>query len=149
MDETGRLIAAGAARTNGGARADERLRRVPTRDLVGELARKASELAKKEVALAKAELRRDLKDEVKMAAGLGVGAVCAILVLAMLLVALVFALVGAGLPGWGAALVVAGGVLVVGGIVAAWGWAKRVRRPLDTTRRSMEENVRWAKGRLQ
>ncbi|MFT3917383.1 MAG: phage holin family protein [Anaeromyxobacteraceae bacterium] len=124
------------------------LRGVATRDLVGEVARKASELVKKEIELAKAEVKADVRAEVRMAAGLGVAAVCAILFLAMLLVAAAFGLAAAGLPPWAAALIVAAAVGVVGGVAAAWGWAKRVRRPLETTRRSLEENVRWAKERL-
>lgn len=125
------------------------LRLRSTRDLVTELARKASELARSEVALAKAEVREDLRKEIRMASGLGIAGVCAILTLALLLVSLVFALAESGtMQGWLAALVVAAGALAVGTVAGLVGWAKRVRAPLDATRRSLEENVRWAKERI-
>jgi hypothetical protein len=125
------------------------LRQIPTRDLVTELAQKASVLARKEVELAKTEIRADLRAEIKMASGLGVAGLCGILTLQLLLTAVVLALMAAEvLPGWAAALVVAAVILAIGTGVGLWGWARRVRQPLDTTRRSLQENVRWAKERI-
>jgi membrane protein len=125
------------------------LRGLKTRDLVTELARKASELARSEVALAKAEVKEDIRKEIRMASGLGVAGVCAILTIAMLLVSIVFALAESGtMSGWLAALVVAAVVLAIGTVAGLVGWAKRVKNPLDSTRRSLEENVRWAKERI-
>jgi O-antigen/teichoic acid export membrane protein len=75
--------------------------------------------------------------------------VCALVTLQLLLTAVVFALFeGDVLPGWAASLVVAAVVLAIGTGVGLWGWAKRVRKPLDTTRRSVEETVRFAKERI-
>jgi uncharacterized membrane protein YqjE len=120
-----------------------------TRDLVTEVARKASELARKEFELAKAEAKADLRSGIKMASGLGVAGVCALVTLQLLLVALVLALMeGEVMPGWAAALLVAAVVLAIGTVAGLWGWAKRVRNPLDTTRRSVKENVEWAKERI-
>ena len=128
---------------------NDRLRELPTRDLVTELARKASALARKEVELAKAEVKADLRSEIKMASGLGVAGLCAIFTVQLLLTAIVFALFESGLlPGWAAALVVAAVVLAAGTAIGLWGWAKRVRKPLDTTRRSLRENARWAKEQI-
>lgn len=125
------------------------LRELPLRDLVSTLATKASELARAEIALAKAEVRQDLRAEIRMASGLGIAGVCAILTLALLLVAVVFALAESGtMAGWAASLVVAAGVLLVGTIAGLVGWQKRVKTPLDATRRSMQENVKWAKERI-
>lgn len=125
------------------------LRELPTRDLVTEVARKASALVRKEVELAKAEVRADLRTEIKMASGLGVAGLCAIFTVQLLLTAVVLALMEAGvLPGWAAALVVAAVVLALGTAVGLWGWARRVRKPLDTTRRSLQEDVRWAKEQI-
>ncbi|WP_242394336.1 phage holin family protein [Anaeromyxobacter oryzisoli] len=125
------------------------VRELTTRDLVTEVARKASALVRKEVELAKAEVRADLRAEIKMASGMGVAGLCGVFTVQLLLTAVVFALAEAGvLPGWGAALVVAAVVLAVGTAVGLWGWAKRVRKPLGATRRSVEEDVRWAKERL-
>jgi hypothetical protein len=156
MDETERLIEAGAHPTpprseatfRPGAEA-EPLRGMKTRDLVTELARKASLLARKEVELAKAELKADVRTEIRMASGLGVAGLCGIFTIQLLLVALVLALMEAQvLPGWAAALIVAAVVLAIGTAIGLWGWARRVRRPLDNTRRSLEEGVRWAKEQI-
>ncbi|HET8540195.1 MAG TPA: phage holin family protein [Anaeromyxobacter sp.] len=149
MDETRRLIEAGASPRPAPARAPDPLRRMGTRDLVTEVARKASALARKEIELAKAELRTDLGSEVKMASGLGAAALCGIWGVELLLVAIVLGLMEAGvLPGWAAALVVAAAIFAIGAGVGLWGWSRRVRKPLDTTRRSLGENVRWAKERI-
>ena len=125
------------------------LQGLSTRDLVTELARKASELARKEVALAKSEVKEDLRAEIRMASGLGVAGLCALVTLQTLLVALVFGLSEAGvMRGWLAALVVAAVVLAIGTVAGLIGWGKRVRTPLGATRRSVQENVRWVKERL-
>lgn len=125
------------------------LRERPTRDIVGELAKKASELARAEVALAKAEVKQDLRSEIKMASGLGVAGLCAIWTVSLLLAAIVFALMEADvMPGWAASLVVAAVVLAIGTIAGLVGWAKRVKKPMEATRRSVQENVRWAKERI-
>jgi uncharacterized membrane protein YqjE len=120
-----------------------------TKDLVTELARKASLLARKEVELAKAELKADVRAEIKAASGLGVAGLCGIFTVQLLLVAIVLALMEGGvMPGWAAALVVAAVVLAIGTGVGLWGWARRVRKPLDATRRSLREDVRWAKEQI-
>jgi hypothetical protein len=125
------------------------LRGRSAKELVAELAAKASLLAKKEIALAKSEAKEDLRREIRTASGLGVAGVCALCTLNLLLVAGVFALAEAEvMRGWLAALLVAAVVLVVGTAAGLVGWKKRVRDPLDATRRSLEENVRWAKERL-
>jgi len=128
---------------------EARLRSLSLRDLLGELAHKGSQLARKEVELAKAEVRQDLRAEIKMAGGLGVAGACALLTLQLLLVAVAFALMESGaLPGWAASLVLAAVVLAIGTGAGLWGWAKRVRRPLEVTRSSLEKNVRWVKERV-
>src|SRR5690242_16877737 len=148
MDDTGRLIEAGAHPAPIHAAGDP-LRGMRTKDLVSELASKGRLLARKEIELAKAEIKADLQREVRMAGGLGVAGLCALLTLQLLLVAVVFALMEGGiLPGWAAALVVAAVVLAIGTGAGLWGWAKRVRNPLDSTRRSLQDNVRFAKERI-
>ena len=120
-----------------------------TRQLVKEVAQKASLLARKEVALARAEVKEDIRKEIRMASGLGVAGVCALVTVQMLLVALVLGLTEAGLlHGWLWALIVAGVVLAIGTAAGLIGWATRVRTPLEATRRSVQENVRWAKERM-
>ena len=78
--------------------------------------------------------------------GLGVAGICALLTVQMLLVAVAFGLAEAEvLPGWAASLIVAAVVLAVGTGAGLWGWAKRVKQPLGTTRTSLKDGVRWAK----
>ena len=117
------------------------------RQLVGHVVESATLLAKKEIELAKAELRRDMKSEIAMAKGLGVGAVCALCTINMLLVALALALAHV-MADWLAALIVAAGVLLVGTVAGLVGWGKRVKSPLESTRRSLKEDALWAKERL-
>ena len=97
-----------------------------TVELVGRLAEEAKELVKKEVELAKAELRSEWKSELKMAAGFAVTAILALVTLNLLFVALVLALEET-FPDGVAALVVAAGTLVMGGVAGAIGWAYRGR----------------------
>ncbi len=149
MDETGRLSEAGAPPRRAPLPPPDPLRRMRTRELVSEVARTASALARKEVELAKAELRADLRREAKMAGGLGAAGLLAVWGVELLLVAVVLALMEGGvLPGWAAALIVAAVVLAIGAVVGLWGWSRRVRKPLDATRHSLQEDVRWAKERL-
>jgi uncharacterized membrane protein YqjE len=130
-------------------RPEERLRQLPVRELVTEMSRTASMLVRKEVELARNEAREDLRAQIKTASGLGVAGLCGVLALEMLLVTIAFALQESGkLSGWVASLLIAAVVLVVGAVAGLWGWAKRVRKPLDTTRRSIQENVRWARDRI-
>ncbi|WP_242343025.1 phage holin family protein [Anaeromyxobacter terrae] len=148
MDQHERLIEAGATRAPSTPRPGP-MRAASTKDLVTQLVQKASLLARKEVELAKAELKEDLRSEIKMASGLGVAGVCALVTLQLLLTAIVFALFEAQvMPGWAASLLVAAVVLAVGTAAGLWGWAKRVKKPLDTTRRSLQDNVRFAKERI-
>ena len=127
----------------------EALRDRSVKDLVTDIAQKASLLARHEVALAKAEVKEQLRAEVKMASGLGIAGVCALCTLNLLLVAVAFALFEAEvMKGWAAALLVALAVAIVGAVAGLLGWRRRVRAPLPATRRSVEENVRWAKERM-
>lgn len=118
-----------------------------TADLIGQVTGKAALLAKKEIELAKAELRADIKKEIAMASGLGIAGVCALITVTLLCVAAVLALATV-MPGWGAAFVVAGIVLAIGTVAGLVGWGKRVRNPLAKTRKSLKEDVRWAKERI-
>jgi hypothetical protein len=113
--------------------------------LVGETAREAITLIKAQVELAKAELKEDLRSDVAAAKGLSVAAVAGLSGLSVLLVAAAFGL-AAVMPIWAALLVVAGVVLLVAGIAAAIG-VKKLRVPLQRTRKSLEEDVRWVKER--
>ncbi len=124
-----------------------RLESMSNKELLQHVAQSALLLAKKEVELAKAELKADLKSEVAMAKGLTVAGLCAIWTVAMMLVATAMAL-GTAIPEWAAALIVAAAVLLVGTVAGLVGWGKRVKEPLETTRRTIKEDVQWAKERV-
>ncbi len=113
--------------------------------LMGETAKEAIALIKAQVELAKTELKEDLRSEVGAVKGLSVALVAALCGINILLVAGAFGLARV-MPIWAALLVVAGVVLLVAGIAAALG-VKKVRVPLQRTRRSLEEDVRWVKER--
>jgi hypothetical protein len=123
------------------------LERLTNRELLSHTMQTALDLVKKEVELAKVEVKADLQAEVGMAKGLGVAGLCAIWTVSMMLVAGAFALATV-LPGWAAALIVAAAVLAVGTIAGLVGWAKRVKKPLETTLRTLKEDARWAKERM-
>jgi uncharacterized membrane protein YqjE len=114
-----------------------------TAELVARLADEAKALVKTEVALAKAELRTEWKDELKMASGFGVAAVLALVTVTMLFVAIALGL-GQTLPEWAAALLVAAGTFTLGAIAGAIGWSYRVRKLLPRTQRTIEEDAQWA-----
>ena len=82
-----------------------------------------------------------------MAKGLGVAGLCALWTVSLMLVAGALAL-GTVIPEWAAALVVAAAVLAVGTVAGLLGWGKRVKQPLESTRRSLKEDALWAKERL-
>ena len=107
----------------------------------------ATQLAKKEIELAKSELRADVRKEVAMAKGLGVAGLCALWTVSLMLVACALAL-GTVIAEWAAALIVAGVVLAVGTVAGLLGWGKRVKTPLEATRRTLKEDALWAKERL-
>jgi predicted phage tail protein len=114
-----------------------------TGELVGRLADESKELVKKEIDLAKAELRTELKCEAKLAIGFVAAGLAAFIALQLLLAAVVLGL-AESMPGWVAALVVAGGVLVIGLVAALVGWGYRVRHPLSKTRKTLKEDAQWA-----
>lgn len=119
----------------------------PTTELLAQLAKESTGLVKKEIELAKAELRSDIKREVATATDIAIAGALGLVSLNVLIVAAVFGLT-AWLPGWVAALIVAGLVLTIALVVGAIGWAKRVKKPLEKTQETLKEDVQWAKERL-
>lgn len=117
------------------------------RELIGEITAKVSLLAKKEVELAKTELKADLASELATVKGLGLAVLVGVLGLNMLLVAIVLGL-AAYLPGWLAALLIGGLLVIVAGILGYVSWTRRVTSPLAATRRTLKEDAQWAKERL-
>lgn len=120
-----------------------------TKDLVKSLLRETTELVKTEVELAKTEFKRDLKTEAGMAAGLGAGALLAYAGIIMLFVTVVLTLAASVMPAWGAGLLVAGLLFAAAAISSGIGWAKRVRKPLERTRREAQATLALAKERIR
>jgi hypothetical protein len=65
----------------------------------------------------------------------------------MFLVSAVLALAG-WMPGRPASLGLAALLLAVGGVLGLAGWRRRVSTPLAMTRKSVKEDMQWAKERL-
>ena len=126
---------------------DHEARSLSTRELVSRLLKAGSLLVAKEVELARAEIKADLRAELGMVKLLIAAALVAVLGLNLLLVSAVFALTQ-WLPGWLAALGLAGALLVVGLGLGLIGWARRVSSPLAITRKTVKEDMQWAKERL-
>ncbi|HVY38994.1 MAG TPA: phage holin family protein [Polyangia bacterium] len=118
-----------------------------TGELVKQIGAQAEILVHKQIELAKAELKHDLKAEATAFGGLGVSAVLAVISVTLLLVtgALALSLV---LPAWAAGLIVTGVMLAVTLMVALISWKKRVSTPMSRTRKTLSDDVRWAKERL-
>lgn len=118
-----------------------------TGELVKQIGARAEVLLHKQIELAKAELRHDLKAEATAVGGLGVSAVLAIISVTLLLVTAALAL-SLVLPAWAAGLIVTGVMIAVTSAVALLSWKKRVSSPLARTRETLRDDVRWAKERL-
>jgi Putative Actinobacterial Holin-X, holin superfamily III len=122
-------------------------RNLSSRALLAEIADRATLLAKKELELAKAELRADLKSELAMAKALAAAAVAGLTGLNLLLVSVVLA-PGTVMPGWLAAVALGGLLLAFGALMAYWGWRKHVATPLLLTRQTLKQQMQWLKGRI-
>jgi hypothetical protein len=115
-----------------------------TPELVREVVRDVGQLAKTQIELAVAEARADLRAGFGSVATMGAAAVAALLTVNLLLATAVIAL-ARWLPAWAAGLLVSGVVAVVAVVAGLLGWRKRVRVPLERTRRSLEEDTRLTK----
>jgi hypothetical protein len=126
---------------------DQRVARLSTFGLIKEIVGQTRLLAKKQVELARTELKADARTEAKVAGGLGLAAVGAIITVTLLLVTAAFAL-SLVLPAWAAGLIVTGVVAAAVAIVAWVSWSRRVRTPLQHSRQVLRQDVRLAKERF-
>jgi fatty acid desaturase len=122
-------------------------RELSNRELIREITGKVSLLAHKELELIKAEIRADLKAELTMIKALTVAVIAALIGVNLLFVAPVLAL-ALVIPGWLAALVVGGLILIIAATVGYIGWRRAVTRPLPLTRQTLKEDMQWVKDRL-
>ena len=124
-----------------------RAQALSTRELIGEITARASLLARKEIELARTEIKADLQSQLAMAKSLAIAVVAAQLGLNLLLVSLVLALASHVAP-WLGALLLGGALLVLAGILGYVGWSRRVSMPLALIRKTLKEDVQWAKERM-
>jgi hypothetical protein len=125
---------------------DRPLRDLSSAALLADTTHEIGELVRKEIDLAKAELRADLKQELSMVRSFAIAFVAALVFVTMLFVAAALWL-SQFLAPWAAALVVAGVLLLVAAGFASYGWKRRVR-PLEATRKTLKESWLWAKSRI-
>ena len=78
---------------------------------------------------------------------MGVAAIAALIGVNLILVAPILAL-ALVIPGWLAALLVGGAILIAAAIVGYIGWRRHVKTPLSLTRQTLKEDMRWVKERL-
>jgi hypothetical protein len=126
---------------------DHEARSLSTVELVSRLVKAGSLLIAKEVELARAEIKADLQAELGMLKLLIAAAVAAVLGINLLLVSAVLALTR-WMPGWMAALALGGVILAIAVGLGLIGWARRVSSPLALTRKTVKEDMQWAKERL-
>jgi tetrahydromethanopterin S-methyltransferase subunit C len=118
-------------------------------ELIGEIPTLVSDLVQREIELVKTELVTKLK-----ALGVGAGIIAAaflvlLAMLGVLLTAAIFALTLTGLPGWAAALIVAGVLLIIAVILGLIGYRilKRGVPPVPTESiESIKRDIRAIKG---
>jgi uncharacterized membrane protein YqjE len=125
------------------------LRQQPLGDLVGRLASETSELVRKEVELAKAELAAKGKQAGKGAGMFGGAGVFGLFAFGALTACLILAL-DTAMPTWLAALIVAVVYGAVGGVLALTGKRKvqEATPPIpEETVQSVKEDVQWLKTR--
>ena len=122
-----------------------------TGELVGLLTDQVTRLVRDEVRLAQAEVTQKAK-RLGIGAGLLGGAgVTALLAVNALLVALILGIATTGLPGWVVAIIVAGGLLLLAGVLALLGRkeTQRATPPLPTeTIASVQADIATVKERI-
>lgn len=118
-------------------------------DVLQDILRNIQEIVRSEVRLAKSELGDEFTKVKASAPLLVVGAVAGLLAAFFLAWAAFYAL-ALVLPQWGAALIVAGVLAIVGGITMSAG-VKALQRvqPPEQTIASVKENVQWAEQQIK
>jgi uncharacterized membrane protein YqjE len=122
-------------------------RALSTGSLIREIIDGATGLARKEIELAKIEMRADFHRELAMAKTLGVAALLGLLGLNALVVALIIGL-ATFMPAWLSAIAVGVVFLAVGAGIGYWSWNRRVTDPLALTRKHLRQTAQWAKERI-
>lgn len=128
----------------------DRMSDVSTRDLIRCLFDDVTELVRKEVALARAEVTIEMRKAVR--AGVIAGAAASLLACGLILLLTTAGLAissGAGWPTWAGVLILGGAAVIVGLFlcVPAWTMVRRIRVVPEQTLESMKENMQWMSAR--
>jgi Putative Actinobacterial Holin-X, holin superfamily III len=116
--------------------------------LVADASKDLSTIVRSEMALAKAEIKRDVLAGVVGGAMFLVAGVFAVLALILLLIAAAYGLVAAGLSAWLAFLIVGGALLLIGLLMALVGKSRLGKiAPPERTIRTSKETVATLKQR--
>ncbi|MBV8843186.1 MAG: phage holin family protein [Bryobacterales bacterium] len=119
-------------------------------EVVQDVVSNIQDIVRSEIRLARAEMTIEAKQAARAAGVIAAGALLALYCLGFLFLAAVYALATV-LPGWGAALIVFGGLLVIAITLIAIGRArmKLVHAKPETTIQSVKENVEWLKSQTR
>ena len=119
-------------------------------EVVQDVVSNIQDIVRCEIRLARAEMTIEAKQAARAAGVIAAGALLALYCLGFLFLAAVYALATV-LPGWGAALIVFGGLLVIAITLIAIGRArmKLVHAKPETTIQSVKENVEWLKSQTR
>jgi hypothetical protein len=114
-------------------------------DLFSDLTREITTLVRDELALARVEMSQKLSHATKHAGNLALGAVIALAGVFTLAASIVLILVRAGMPAWGAALLVGLGLAAVGAMLAMRSLSALRREDLTPreTIRTIKETTEW------
>jgi len=116
-------------------------------ELLADLTREITTLVRQEATLAKAEMSQKVSRVGKDVSFLAAGGAVAYAGLLAIVAALIMLLMEAGMPGWGAALLVGFGVAAIGGFLVRRGLEALKREDLTPrqTIETLKEDTRWAK----
>lgn len=114
-------------------------------DLFSDLTREVTTLVRNEVSLARVEMSAKISRAARHAGTLALGAVVALAGLFTLAASLVLVLVRAGMPAWGAALLVGLGLAAFGGVLAMRALSALRQEDLAPTEtiQTLKETTAW------
>jgi hypothetical protein len=126
----------------------EELHHMSIQTLLKKILLQGKYLFKKEIDLAKNELKADIKSEALLAGGFSVGIIAASVAGILLLVTIIF-LLSLVMPGWIAGLVMSGIFLLISIIAFVYGWGKRVKDPFVRTKEVLKADSRLIDGGIK
>ena len=134
-------------RSNEGTQEPRPLESVSTGELLSRFFKQITELLKKELDLAKSEIRTSIRSVVSVAVEFAAAIVFGLLGLMLMSAAAVLGL-ATMMPAWLAALLVGFVMLAIAFGFAQAAKGKGIKKPLDRTQKTLKEDVKWAKERM-